>query len=150
VPGAPPHPSYSGGDAIVLTDSCLGAADHTAPEWLGFLGDDVVATIDMGAPAEIRSVGVNFLQSSRWGIVLPREVEVAVSDDGHQFRTLKTLKPKAATDHSEPQTTLLTAADLEARARYVRVRAVNLERLPKRIKKEPTRAWLFVDKIIVK
>ena len=148
--GAPPHPSYSGGDAIALTDSCLGAADHTAPEWLGFLGDDVVATVDMGAPAEIHSVGVNFLQSSRWGIVLPREVEVAASDDGHQFRTLKTLKPKAATDHSEPQTTMLTAADLKAHARYVRVRAVNLERLPEWIKKEPTRAWLFVDEIIVK
>ena len=147
---SPPHPSYSGGDAIALTDSCLGNADHTAPEWLGFLGKDFVATIDMGAPADIQSIAVNFLQSTRWGILLPPELEVAVSNDGNQFRTLKTLKSTAATSHTEPRTVTLTAADLGCRARYVRVRAVTPERLPEWIKKKPTPAWLFVDEIIVK
>jgi len=96
---------------------------------LGFLGDDVVATLDMGRPTEIRGAGANFLQSTRWGIVLPRAVEVSVSDDGRQFRTLKTLKPEAASGHCQPRTTRLLAADLKARARYVRVRAVNRKRL---------------------
>ena len=144
-----PDPGYPGCGAAALTDGYTGHADHAAPEWLGFLGNDLVATVDLGVPTDVRSVGVNVLQSTRVGVLLPREVEIAVSSDGRDFGPVSTLKTQAAKAHADPSTTTLTAADLNVRARYVRVRAASAGLLPAWIKKEPTKAWLFVDEIVV-
>ena len=144
-----PDPRYPGGGASALVDGRMGETDHAAPEWLGFFGDDLVAMVDLRTPTKIRSIGINVLQSTRMGVLLPREVEFAVSDDGRQFRSLGTIKPEAATSHCQPRTTTLTVPGLNAVARYVRVRAVNASRLPDWIKHEPTKAWLFVDELSV-
>ena len=109
----------------------------------------MVATVDLGTPTEIRSMGINVLESTRVGVLLPVAVEFSVSEDGEQFRTLKTVTPEAATGHSEPRTATVMADELKARARYVRVGAANTGTLPDWLRKEPTKAWLFVDELWV-
>ncbi len=142
-------PRYPGSGSGSLVDGRMGAVDHGDPHWLGFFGDDLVATIDLRAVTEIQSIGINVLQSTRVGVLLPRTVEFSVSDDGRQFSTLKTIEPEAATGHVAPRTATFAADELQARARYVRVHAANASRSPNWIAKELTMAWLFVDEVAV-
>jgi hypothetical protein len=144
-----PSPGYRGFGASALTDGCLGEPTHAAPEWLGFLGDDLDATVDLRAPREIRALAVHYLVSTSVGVFPPRRVEFAVSDDGRHFATLCTVEPEMPGRPAGPSTASATAGGLNAGGRYVRVRAVNLGMLPGWMVKQPIKAWLFVDEILV-
>jgi hypothetical protein len=145
-----PDPRYSGRGAASLTDGQLELADHMSPGWLGFLGGDLVATIDLESPTELHELGVDVLQSTRVGVMLPRRVEFAVSDDGSEFRILGELSPKAATGHTSPQTKTLKIDVSGERARYIRAKVVNAGRLPEWIGEGATEGWLFVGELIVR
>lgn len=140
---------YPGGGALALCDGFLGEAGHGSPEWLGFEGKDLDATVDLNAPTEIRSLGANFLQSTKVGIFLPKQVEFAVSADGRQFEVVSTVKPGTPPTEPGPLTAVLEAKGLKARARYVRVRAANFGTLPEQVRPGAVPAWLFVDEIMV-
>jgi hexosaminidase len=144
-----PDPRYPGFGAAALTDGVLGAADHNGAEWLGWMGKDVEAVIDLGAPIPIRRLGLSCLQATQVGIFLPKEIEFAVSTDGTKFEEIKKLATKPPTEHVPPQTQTLTADGLDATARYVRVRAVHLGPLPAWVTAGSVPAWLFLDEILV-
>lgn len=146
---SPPDPRYPGGGPAGLVDGYVGIADHTAPEWLGFEGPDLMATVDLGKPTEINSVGAGFLQSTGVGIFLPRSVEFAVSDDGNTFTTVATVKPKTSEREPSPLRSVLTADKLNSKPRYVRVRAESIGKIPDWHRAAGRRAWLFVDEVLV-
>jgi len=145
-----PDPHYRGAGAVSLCDGLLGTADHTDGAWLGYQGSDVEAMIDLGKATDIERIAANFLQSIGVGIFLPKCVEFAVSDDGENFRTVATVKPKIRPREPGPLTDTLTATNLKTRARYVRVRAINLGRIPEWHQAGGKGAWLFVDEIMVR
>jgi hypothetical protein len=145
-----PAPGYPGCGALSLTDGCLGEATHAAPEWLGYLGDDLEATIDLGVPMDINQLAVNYLVSTSVGIFPPRRVEFAVSEDARQFQTVRRVEPEIPSKPVGPLVARASADGLKARGRYVRVRAVNLGILPGWVAKQPTKAWLFVDEVLVR
>ena len=144
-----PDPRYPGCGAAALTDGVLGPADHGSPEWLGFMGADLEAVVDLGALSDIRRLSLNCLQSTRLGIFLPKHVEFAVSIDGKQFQVLKEIDTKPPTGHVPPHIQPLTADGLTGQGRYVRVRAAHLGPLPNWVVAGSVPAWLFVDEILV-
>ena len=125
-----PAASYPGGGPSGLTDGRLGGAGHTEPEWLGFEGADLEATIDLGAPTAIRKLSAGFLQSTSVGIYLPPRVEFDVSDDGVAFRPASRVQAAMTPDEAGPARILLSSEALDLRARYVRVHAVNFGKIP--------------------
>jgi hexosaminidase len=145
----PIDPRYPGGGPAGLVDGFVGMADHTAPEWLGLEGPDLVATVDLGKPMEINSLGAAFLQSTGVGIFLPRQVEFAVSDDGNTFTTVATVKPKISEREPGPLRSVLTADTQDTKGRYVRVRGENIGKIPDWHRAAGRRAWLFVDEVLV-
>ncbi len=146
----PPDPRYRGAGAVALSDGLLGSTDYRSSRWLGYQGKDLEAVIDLGSPTDVKEVGANFLQSTGVGIFLPKRVEFAVSDDGKEFRTVATVKPKISPREPEPLTDTLSAASLKARSRYVRVRATSLRRIPAWHHAGGKGAWLFADEIMVR
>ena len=83
---------YPGFGPAGLTDGILGMAYHGAAEWLGFMGTDLEAVVDLGAPMKIRRLSLNCLQSTRVGVFLPKQVEFAVSQNGKQFQVVKKIE----------------------------------------------------------
>jgi hypothetical protein len=146
---ASPDPRYPACGAASLTDGLLGSADHADPQWLGLLGKDLEATIDLGAATEIRKLGASFLQSHGVGIFLPKQVEFSVSDDGKNFRIVGTAEPAPPPRNLTPKTEVLSISSLQAKARYVRVRAVNYGAIPTWVTPQTLPAWLFVDEVLV-
>jgi len=146
---APIDPRYPGGGPAGLVDGFVGMADHTAPEWLGLEGPDLVATVDLGKRSTVNRLGAAFLQSTGVGIFLPRRVEFAVSDDGNTFNTVATVTPKISEREPGPLRSVLIADELVTQGRYVRVRAENVGEIPDWHRAAGRRAWLFVDEILV-
>ena len=141
----PVTPAALGG----LVDGLLGFEQYNTPDWMGFEGGDLGATVDLGAPTSITKLAAGFLQTVSVGIYLPSRVEFSVSDDGKTFRPLATVKPSIAPQEPGPVRQTLTADKLDARARYVRVRAFNLGVIPAGQPAAGAKAWLFADEIMV-
>ena len=144
-----PSASYPGGGPSGLTDGRLGGAGHADPEWLGFEGTDLEATIDLGAPTAIRKLSAGFLQSTSVGIYLPPRVECDVSDDGVTFRPASRVQAAMTPDEAGPTRVLLASEALDLRARYVRVHAMNFGKIPAGKPGAGAAAWLFVDEVVV-
>jgi len=146
---ATPDPRYLGFWAGSLADGVLGPASHSGPEWMGFLGTDFEAVIDLGSPTKILRLELHCLQSTGVGVFLPKQVEFAVSKDGTQFQLVKKVETPPLTGHAPPQIKTIAAEGLDAEAQYIRVRAANPGPLPEWVVRGSVPSWLFVDEILV-
>lgn len=144
----PPSARYSGRGSAGLVDGLVSHSGST-PEWLGFEGKDLDATIDLGQTMPITSLSAEFFQSTIVGIFMPRQVEFSVSDDGKTFRQVNVAKPKTGSGQTGSQSELIDAGPLKTTGRYVRVHAENFGVLPPGHRSAGRAAWLFVDEILV-
>lgn len=142
-----PNKNYAGTGPLTLVDGLHGSLSHTDGRWLGFLGTDLVATIDLKKAAELSSVRGTFLQKPEDRILLPRMVEVAVSNDGRQYKTVYT-GPVAT---AQPGTSIgeVKANWKKTKARYVRITAKNAQPAPVGATPKDTDTWLFADELVV-
>jgi len=146
---APPDSRYPGGGAKGLVDGLRASGNYRHPQWVGYYGGDLEATIDLGETTDVKAVAVRCLQCVPSGIYLPRQVLVAASADGKAFREIATIQPTLPQYAPGPQAVTLQADKLAARARYVRVRAVSIGTIPAGQPGGGTKAWLFADEVLV-
>ena len=146
----PADTRYPGGGPAGLVDGTLEVADHTATGWLGFEGVPFEATVDLGATAPVREVGVHFLQSLPVGIFAPAEVVVSGSDDGVVFRLLASATSSVPEREEGPVATMMRAnIPGDVRVRYVRINVAGIGAIPDWHPAHGRKAWLFVDEIAV-
>lgn len=143
-------PRYRGGGDGALTDGLLAGSDYRDPAWQGYWQVNLEATIDLGRPVALRTIGAGFLQQTRGGIFLPEKVEVAVSTDGKEYRTAATVGHKVPQRREGPLIHRFVAELAGSEARYLRVRARNLGAIPDWHPARGQKAWLFVDEIVAK
>ncbi len=146
---ARPDPRYPSAGGRSLTDGLLGPYDYTSGEWLGFHGDDIEATIDLGQEVAILELAARFLQSTAVGIFLPPQVEVHVSDDGKEFRRIATMKHNVPLRDPGPKIHDFRMQLSNVQARHIRLRATNIKKIPDWHPAAGKKAWLFVDEIIL-
>ena len=145
---APASPKYLGGNESALTDGIKGWNDYHM-HWLGFEGEDMEATIDLGALRTVSSIGADFLQDIESWIFMPRAVEFSISEDGRRYR------PVGAVSNTVPEQKY--GAIIEpfsvrfepVKARFVRVRGINMKTCPTWHKGAGGKAWIFADEITV-
>jgi hypothetical protein len=141
--------SYPGEGAASLTDGLLAQTDHVDPRWLGFLGADLVAAIDLGEPVLLSELSASFLQNVALGIFLPRRVEFLAGNDPAALQTVGTATPVAAEKQPGPLKEVFTVKNVNQRVRYVGVRAANIRTIPSWHPVAGQQAWLFVDELMV-
>jgi hypothetical protein len=145
---SPPSRKYHHGDASALTNSLRGWEDYHM-HWVGYEGEMMEGTIDLGAVREIHTITANFLQDINSWIFLPLEVEYAISEDGRQYRIVAKLKNTIPDKQSgafvEPFRVELEPSNI----RYIRIRASNMNICPDWHKGAGGLAWIFADEIVV-
>lgn len=141
--------SYPADGAASLTDGLLDQTNYLDADWLGFHEDDLVATIDLGAPVALSELSGSFLQDVPLGIFLPRRVEFLAGNDPAALQPVGTAMPVVTEKQPGPLKEVFTVKNLHQRARYVEVRAANIKRIPPWHKASGQKAWLFVDEIMV-
>lgn len=144
----PVSPNYLANGPNSLTDGIRGT-NAVNKYWHGFNGQDLIATIDLGAQTSIGSISLGCLQNYKDWIMMPRWVKFELSDDGITFRDPVTISSPVS---AEEKTTLIydfKGVFTQRKARFIRVTAKVLEALPKGHSGEGKPAWLFADEIMV-
>lgn len=122
---------------------------NISKQWHAFNGNDLVATIDLGASTTVGSITLGCIQN--WGqwVFLPLWVKFEVSDDGINFKEVKTITNTIPVAERDTQIKDFTAKFSEQKVKVVRVTAKNLGQCPAGHPGENQSAWLFVDEIMV-
>ncbi len=141
---------YANEDPQTLTDGALGGSSFFA-NWLGFVGNDMEAVIDLGEEQMIRGVATDFLQVTNHLVFFPLSVTYYSSTDGQQYRKLGTItNPKPLTRESkvnDVESFQLQFSPL--RARYLKVVADNMDTAPVWHHGAGQPVWIFADEVMV-
>ena len=133
---SPPAEVYAASGVQGLTDGFLARSpDHVSLHWVGIVGRNLDATIDLGRVLDVREVGAHFLQHVKVGIHIPVATDVLVSEDGKEFRKVATMK------HSP-----------DARPAFMKTLSVKLDGVTGRFVKVVAHTnglWLFADEVFV-
>ncbi|WP_138989903.1 family 20 glycosylhydrolase [Larkinella sp. C7] len=109
---------------------------------------DLTATLDLAEPKSIQLVRIGLVKATAGAILLPKQVEVAVSDDGQTFRTVKTVSMDP-TERGKKAIIRQTITFEPVTCRYVRIMARNVGKVPTGMTQAGKEAWVMADEITV-
>ncbi|MGN0213233.1 MAG: family 20 glycosylhydrolase [Muribaculaceae bacterium] len=132
--------AYVAGGNGTLTDGLCGGWTYSDRRWQGFIDKGRLdVTIDLLDNQDISSVSLHFLQVAGAQVYLPATVEVLISDDGEQFRSINSVQWNVVKEL--PFIIDRYTWNGKANARYVRVKADCDSEIG---------GWIFTDEVIVK
>ncbi|MDP5082563.1 MAG: glycoside hydrolase family 20 protein [Winogradskyella sp.] len=135
-----PHKAYSGSGATGLVNGVSGSdSRYGDKEWLGFWGDDIEITIDLGKEIEINSIETRFYNGNGQWIYAPKQFQLSI--DNLKFETFNLPKSEL----------LLVEKKLkpEKKGRVIQLRIPNYGRIPEGKQGAGNKAWTFIDEIII-
>lgn len=146
---APPAPEYRASGDATLVDGLRGGPDFRLGRWQGFQMKDLVVDVDLGREEPIRRLAMGFLQDTGSWVLMPQSVTFAVSDNGHAYTEIGTVRSDVDERDYRVQTKDF-ALDLTPReARYVRVRVEGHGALPPWHLGAGHASWIFADEVVV-
>jgi len=134
-----PHKSYSGSGANGLVNGISGSDSRFGDkEWLGFWGDDIVITIDLGKETEIDSIKTRFHNGQGQWIYAPRQIEIEFDNE------TETLNTPDSND-------ILVDVSLKKKqkTRFIKLIVPNFGMIPEGKQGSGNKAWTFIDEIII-
>ena len=146
-----PRGQYQGTGPGSLTDGLLGSEDHADGVWQGWLGRDVEAIVYLERAEPIDTIRVNFLGNVRSWIMMPPEVDFAISDDGSTWTPVGEVPSKVPPEKEGAIIqTFAVALKKGTTARYVRVIAKYAGPLPPWHPGAGRPSFLFADEIVIR
>lgn len=144
-----PSEKYKFGGAITLVDGMKGNDSYATGAWLGFVGGNVEAIIDLGQESEIKQVATNAIVDMSAWIMGSTGLVVSISDDNKEFRevTAKDIPAETNIDKKGVENYEITFDPVKAR--YVKVVIKRSPALPRGHAGEGKAAYMFIDEIEV-
>ena len=132
------NPKYPAGGARALVDGLRGTPTYLDGLWQGFtMPLDV--TVDLGETKTLRHVFAKFMQEKMQWVYMPHHVELLLSDDGTNWRSLG--QRVTTTDDGDFLPSFETFSfPIAERARYVRVKAAN---------QRSAGHFIFLDELVI-
>ena len=140
---------YTGGGDAGLIDGIRGNLNFASGEWQGYQAQDFVAVIDLQKETTITKLGGGFLQDARPWIWMPTHIEFEVSTDGEIYKKVADIKTDVAVDDMTPTIRNYVQKISPVKARFVKVKAFNLGKIPAWHPGAGSDAFIFVDEIFV-
>jgi hexosaminidase len=142
-----PNSMYPGqAGAFSLVNGIVAPRGLGYPDWMGWIGDDVEALIDLGKKNSFSTVKLHTIDQNGSWIYLPKSVEVYSSNDGKKF----TLVGRTS-DFVKSEGTLgwMTVKFPIKSARYIKVIAKNNGIIAEGKPGGGSKAWIFASEIQV-
>ena len=132
------NPKYPAGGARALVDGLRGTPTYLDGLWQGFtMPLDV--TVDLGETKALRHVFAKFMQEKMQWVYMPHHVELLLSDDGTNWRSLG--QRVTTTDDGDFLPSFETFSfPIAERARYVRIKAAN---------QRSAGHFIFLDELVI-
>lgn len=131
-----------------LIDRLKGSNNFKTGFWQGYRGQDVEAIVDLGKSESVKHISAGFLQDNRSWIWFPEQVSFYVSDDGENFKHLKTIKNEFSI-RTEGSFTQEMGFKTNIKTRYVKMIAKNFGLCPDWHLGAGGLSWIFVDEITI-
>lgn len=144
-----PSEKYKFGGAVTLVDGMKGNDSYATGAWLGFVGGDVEAIIDLGQETEIKRVATSAVVDMSAWIMGSTGLVVSVSDDNKEFREVASKDIPAETNIDKKGVENYEITFEPVKARYVKVVIKRSPALPKGHAGEGKAAYMFIDEIEV-
>ncbi len=141
----PPHDNYSIGGAFTLVNGMRGDVQKYGRDWLGFWGKDLEAIIDLGSIQPVSKLSLNTISSEGSWIYYPATIEILVSNDGENFKSIK----QVSASEIITMKGIITVEFKQETAQFIKVIAQNIGKIPDGKQGAGSDAWLFVDEIMV-
>ena len=138
---------FLGGDTYGLTNGVLGGS-KTWDGWVGLVNRDIDPVIDLGAVTAINRVTTHYLDNKQSWIHPPRSIEVLVSDDGKNFRSVGK-KAIEYSDNTAAEIKTIVISTPNTKTRFVKLVATTTGVIPEPFPGAKEGAWLFLDEVIV-
>ena len=139
---------YPVGGARALNDNLFGSLDFHH-NWLGFEGENMIVDIDFSESIQITEVNMNFLKAVNSWIFLPITIQIAISKDGLNYETIKTIHPKDNDRNYLVKSIPFSLKINMANTRHLRISAISLKSCPNWHRGFGKPSWIFIDEIIV-
>lgn len=134
---------YSGDGKMTLVNVLRGSTNFHDGQWLGWLGEDVEITIDIGQRTEMRKIIIGSMENQGAGIYFPVAITLYASKNGKKFYKVDELQRgfsgNSSTELKDFEMTLPVQE-----AKYIKLKIEPYKNLP-----EGGKAWLFLDEILV-
>lgn len=142
----PPHPSYNMGGKAALVNGIMGSNTRYGDgEWLGWEGNDVEMSLDLGKVTEIKTVNLRFFNSPGQWIHLPKAVKILISKDNKNFIPVGEFADFA----NQKERVVDVEFALPITLQYLKIEVENYGTIPKGMSGAGHSAWLFVDEIVI-
>ena len=129
---------YPAGGTHALIDGVRGTPTYLDGRWQGFTSPMDV-TIDLGAVTELKHIFAKFMQERVQWVYMPGDVEILLSEDGVNFRSVARQQTRTSEDIYQPVFETFSFP-MQERARYIRLKASN---------NRSAGHFIFCDEIIV-
>jgi len=137
------HKSYQGQGEGTLTNVIRGTKNFHDGQWLGWLGDDVTLTLDLGETTEVSEVRIGAMDAQSSGIYFPERLTVALSADGKNYHEVAAQEEPCTIKGKPSLKDFVLKFDPQS-TRYLQIQLKNVKTPPK-----GGDAWLFIDEILV-
>ena len=140
-----PHSAYNAGGKEALINGISGSSTRYGDkEWLGFWGDDVEVTIDLGEERAISSVSTRFYNANGQWIYAPKKLTLFGSKDGDAYAILKEV------DVDDGETLVTTEIKIRSpKVRFIKLRVPSYGDILEGRQGAGNKAWTFMDEIII-
>ncbi len=141
---------YADENPQALTDSALGGSNFYA-NWLGFEGNNLEAIIDLGEETEIRSISTGFLQVTNHIVFFPEYVIYSYSNDSKSFEIINKVacSNPLSKESKKNDIEYFSSTFQPVKARYIKIKAKNIENAPVWHNAAGLPSWIFADEIII-
>ena len=140
-----PHKAYNAGGKEALINGVNGGNQRYGDkEWLGFWGEDLEITIDLGELKTIKTFVSRFYNATGQWIYAPKKVSLYSSEDGKKYAPLKNVELE------NDKIIIDVYLDFnKIDARFIKIVIPNYGIIPEGKQGAGNKAWTFIDEIII-
>ncbi len=141
---------YTGGGDNAIIDGIRGTVNFASGEWQGVQGKPYEAVIDLKREAEIKEVGGSFVQAAGPWIWMPANIKFEISNNGNDWTQVADIKTDVPLTEMKPTVREFVQKITPVKARYVRIHAFNIGKIPSWHLGAGDDPWIFIDEVIVR
>ena len=140
-----PHKAYNAGGKEALINGVNGSNQRYGDkEWLGFWGEDLEITIDLGELKTIKTFASRFYNATGQWIYAPKKVSLYNSEDGKKYAPLKNVELE------NDKIIIDVYLDFnKIDTRFIKIVIPNYGIIPEGKQGAGNKAWTFIDEIII-
>lgn len=140
-----PRGKYAADGPYTLVDTDFGGSKWGNGKWVGILSKDFVVDIKLPQQEVVSNVGVNCIEETSAGIYFPQSIEVMVSLDGAEYRSVQKWK-------SERKQPIVRSPEIQVKnflLEFEEVKASHLKIKCNYQRVKGSGVFTFVDEVIV-